>query len=289
MAGKDSKGDEPYLREMEERLVKTVPFSIRLPFYYLERAVIGLRGGQCTAFSETSVETLPVAAIAVLMLGPGCSISTEAAKTAALRGCVVCFSGGGGIPIFSNTVAYRSPKNKLAQAKLFLSPSCRLKAAKDLMASRARVITKWTSLPPFRLTDVENAKDLSSVMLAEARWAKSAYASCSKRFGPMHALKESKKGTPLALLNHFLYSVAMGACLHMGYDPNLGVVHGENRGGGLVFDLADVWKPAVTLELAFICNAARHDTNKMKALFISRMRETRAAEGIEKCLKGIYL
>lgn len=284
----DKPKNEPFLWEMEERLVKTVPYSARLPIYYVEHAVLGLRKGQVTVFTKAIVETLPVASIAVLMIGPGCSVSAEAIKTAALRGCIVCFSGGGGIPVFANTVAYRAPRNKLEQARLFLDPDRRLATAKKLMESRSDVIRKWTSLPPLHLADIEATSDLTSLMLLEARWAKSAYAFCTRRNGPMAGLHGDKRGTPLALLNHFLYSVAMGACLHMGYDPNLGVIHGENRGGGLVFDLADIWKPAITLELSFISNAAGHDVNKMKALFIARTRETRAAEGIESTLKGLY-
>lgn len=262
---------------IKENRAKTVPYSLRLPFYSVERCKIHLKNDQVVASSEDGdqIETLPVAAIALLLIGPGCSITSEAARVAALRGCTVSFSGGAGVPVFSHTVAYRSPTLRIKQVRSFTDPIERLRLAKLLLSKRAEVVKRNTGLPPLHSEEFSEAGSVEAVMLAEARWAKTAYASCRLRFGVTFT---DKRQNPTSLLNHMLYSIMMSACLHLGLDPNLGVIHSPNRGGGLVFDLADVWKPTLTWETSYEWASANFSSSKMKALFLQKVRKLKATE-----------
>ena len=262
------------LHTLKERNVKRLSYAGRLPFYYVERAVISVSAGHISISSRGAVgEVFPAAAVSLLMIGPGCSISTEAVKKISARGCVVCFSGGGGIPFFTNIQGYRSPKTKIRQFSQVMNPESRLKIAVYLMTKRNEIIDRYTSLPLLKMDDTSSIKAL---LLCEARWQKEAYRTMTNKYGIRHWSKqgdEASPHSPLSLLNHFAYAVAGSACLHLGLDPNLGFIHGHNRGGGLIFDVADVFKPALSLELSFKSLANGDSVNTMKRQFIRLLRE----------------
>ena len=61
--------------------------------------------------------------------------------------------------------------------------------------------------------------------------------------------------------NYLCYGMAGAALWALGVPPHMSVLHGKTRAGGLVFDLADGFKDALVLPLAFSGAARKRDTD----------------------------
>lgn len=221
----------------------------RVSFLYLERCSVrqdktgvvaysGAEEGQCKQRIQ-----IPVSGIAVLHLGPGTSISAAAMTSCTRAGATVIFTGGGGVPAYSRTVPLtNSARWALAQAKLVSSETNQRKAAVILYR---------------RQLGLELDADETSIAVMrglEGRAMKLKY----KELARKHAIKDFRRDTKsedpvnmgLNLANSLLYGCAASACFAIGINPALGVIHrGDAR--SLLFDLADLYKPSVSLPVAF--------------------------------------
>jgi CRISPR-associated protein Cas1 len=257
-------------RKWEETAVKATPISRRLGIVYLERCRLRKKG-QAVVVVRADGERLelPVAAIGGVILGPGTSVTAEASRVIIQRGCSLSFGGGGGLPVWSISTRYRSPTNKINQFKASLDDKKRMDMAVRLFEWRAMVIAEH-DLPVPAFDGFQSLKSLEELLAMEGQWSKSAYASYGRAVNAEHLLRGFKirEATPIALGNYFLYSLASLVITHMGYDPNIGILHGQTRGGGLVFDLADVFKPLVTLGPSFKAAAERQSANHLKAAIL---------------------
>jgi CRISP-associated protein Cas1 len=259
---------------------KLISLSQRLPFYYAERCKIFVKDDVLVvADAVDGIKSVPAAMVGALLLGPGCNITTEAARLAAENGMNIVFTGGGGVPAFSHIRYHRSATPLLKQFDIVSDPVKRLKAAKNLLAARAKVVQNGTyDLPPLRVPS--EPENLQSLLGFEAAWVKRAYHMHAKRLGVVwegkRALNDKKH--PLILLNHFCYCIADVVIEHMGLNPNLGVLHGATRGGGFTYDLADILKPELALGPGLVASV-REDLarpGKVKESFLSDVRRTDA-------------
>lgn len=230
-----------------------IPLSRRQPFFYLEKAKI-FKYDQDIRISyklnnEYIEQSLPVASIGGILLGSGCSITSEAIRVTTTRGCCLFFTGGQGFPVFAHSTQHRSAMNKIKQIKIILDESTRKEAANILFEARANFIKKFDQegLPYF--PKGEWYETIEKMMAAEGAWAKKTYSYLAKKKGVAWKGKEESKY--LHFLNHLSYSLADIAILHLGHEPNIGILHGRTGGGGLCYDLADVYKPLISLSLAF--------------------------------------
>lgn len=221
----------------------------RVSFLYLERCSVRQDKTGVVAYSGAEEGQrkqriqIPVSGIAVLHLGPGTSISAAAMTSCTRAGATVIFTGGGGVPAYSRTVPLtNSARWALAQAKLVSSESNQRKAAVILYR---------------RQLGLELDADETSIAVMrglEGRAMKLKY----KELARKHAIKDFRRDTKsedpvnmgLNLANSLLYGCAASACFAIGINPALGVIHrGDAR--SLLFDLADLYKPSVSLPVAF--------------------------------------
>lgn len=221
----------------------------RVSFLYLERCSVRQDKTGVVAYSGAEEGQrkqriqIPVSGIAVLHLGPGTSISAAAMTSCTRAGATVIFTGGGGVPAYSRTVPLtNSARWALAQAKLVSSETNQRKAAVVLYR---------------RQLGLELDADETSIAVMrglEGRAMKLKY----KELARKHAIKDFRRDTKsedpvnmgLNLANSLLYGCAASACFAIGINPALGVIHrGDAR--SLLFDLADLYKPSVSLPVAF--------------------------------------
>lgn len=221
----------------------------RVSFLYLERCsvrqdktgVVAYSGGE-DGQQKQRIQ-IPVSGISVLHLGPGTSISAAAMTSCTRAGATVMFTGGGGVPAYSRTVPLtNSARWALAQAKLVSSETNQRKAAVVLYR---------------RQLGLELDADETSIAVMrglEGRAMKLKY----KELARKHSIKDFRRDTKsedpvnmgLNLANSLLYGCAASACFAIGVNPALGVIHrGDAR--SLLFDLADLYKPSVSLPVAF--------------------------------------
>lgn len=185
---------------------------------------------------------LPVAGLSVLMLGPGTSISQPAATSCARAGTSIMYCGGGGVPMYSlATPLTASARWAIAQARLVSNEAKQRKAATILYR-------KQLGIEDMPGTSIANMRGL------EGRLMRDTY----KRFAAKYKIRDFKRDTAatdpvnesLNLANAILYGCAASACSAIGLNPALGIIHrGDAR--SLLFDLADLYKPSLTIPLAF--------------------------------------
>jgi CRISP-associated protein Cas1 len=257
-----------------------IPLSRRHPFFYLEHCKIIRKDNDIrilTVKEKEDVEvTLPVANIGALILGPGCSITTEAAKISTTRGCLLCFSGGQSLPIFLVSNQHRSPLSRIRQHECVFDAEKRKKAANVLFERRGQFIKKYSECKLYPFPKGDSSPTIETMMSEEAVWAKQSYRMLAKTHEVLWISKkiedESRKN-PITFLNFLSYSVADIVIHHLGYDPNIGILHGRTKGGGLCYDLADIIKPVLALVPSFKARQEEKSLKKIKSDFIAKTIE----------------
>lgn len=229
--------------------VDQVRLSDRVSFLYLEYSqIVQGRTGVLALQSEGDEQIhseiqIPVGSIAVLMLGPGTSITQPASATLAAAGTTVMFTGGGGIHTHASAKPLTtSARWAEAQAHLWASHRNRLLAARTLYGARIG----GNMVMPI------DAK-LATLRGLEGQMMKAEY----KRLAIKNRVsfrRDSQAGDPvnigLNIGNSILYGVASSVCSALSLNPALGIIHQGNV-RALFYDLADVYKQGITLPIAF--------------------------------------
>lgn len=228
----------------------------RVSFLYLERCAIRQDKTGVVALSADPDEEgellrrqvqIPVSGIAVLQLGPGTSITAAAMTSCTRAGATVLFTGGGGVPSYSQSVPLTSSARwAIAQAKLVASERNQRKAAVTLYRRQLG-------------SDIDPEETSINVMRGlEGRVMKLKYREEAKRWGVRSFRRDTAAEDPvnlgLNLANSLLYGCAAAACASIGVNPALGVIHRGNA-RSLLFDLADLYKPTVSIPVAFAAHA----------------------------------
>jgi CRISPR-associated protein Cas1 len=226
-----------------------VRLSDRVSFLYLEYAqvvqgrtgVLALRADEDQRIR--SEIQLPVGSIAVLMLGPGTSITQPAAASIAAAGACVMFTGGGGVHTHSTAKPLTtSSRWAEAQARLWASTPHRIVAARALY--EARLGGNMVMPPSARLGTLRGLE--GQMMKAEYRRLAIKHRISFRR----DSNADDAVNTGLNLGNSILYGVASSVCSALSLNPALGIIHQGNV-RALFYDLADVYKQGITLPIAF--------------------------------------
>ena len=288
---------------------------------FLERARVRLEGGKVvyvTADDETHRSwNLPHVNLAVLYLGQGTSITDEAAAHLAQENVFLAFTGTGGSPLhLASLTTYRPTAHMRRMTPVWLDPDLSLAAAKSLAEDRVRAVREFI-MPsvssaggrPASIEDAcvrfakqaESASDGEALLGHEGLFAKSLYAEVSrvigvKKFtrvpGKSKDPQDDGSGKVLnALIDHGNYIAygAAGAALHaLGIPAGMSVLHGKTRAGGLVFDLADVFKDAIVMPAAMIAMNHKDPESVFRPALIRTLNDekmlVRAIRSVEKML-----
>lgn len=257
---------------------------------FLERARIHVEGGRVVyhiADDEMRREyNIPHVNLAVLFMGQGTSITQEAARLLAEEGVHVALTGTGGTPVhFGSLTHYSSTRHFRDLLPIYLDPSLSLVGAKTIMLDRIERMKKvGVALSQRHLSLRDPQLILSVCRTFEANLAKATSIdmllgfegnftkACYKIFADISGLSKTaefrreagagepaKRGmSPLQIANSLIdhgnylaYGMAGAALWALGVPPHLSLFHGKTRAGGLVFDLADAFKDAFVLPIAF--------------------------------------
>lgn len=260
-------------QSVAEKLLLTHRESLVL----LERARVRVSGARVVydIADDGTAKTynVPYANIACVLLGQGCSITTEAARLLAQESVSVAMTGSGGSPLLYGTlVNYRPTEHFRRAMTAWLNPDEGLRVAKLMAEARAaRMKSKYASVcgvseaaDRFMLT-VNAAASQEELLGHEGVYAKSCYAALSAAALPGFSRDPGKGGLasvePLAnsLIDHgnyLCYGIAGTVLWALGIPPQMSVLHGRTRAGGLIFDVADTFKDSIVLEPAFARAAA---------------------------------
>ncbi len=219
-----------------------------LSYLYLEHCIIDQKYQAVEAIDKEHGRTmLPAAALAVLMLGPGTSITHEAVKTLCDNGCSVLWCGEEGVRLYAQGVGEtRKGYRLIRQAELVSDP-----------ARRMQVITRMYR---YRFDeDLEPDLSLEQVRGYEGVRVRKAYAHASQRYGvPWSGRRYDRAdwgsadpiNRALSTANACMNGVCHAAIVSAGYSPGLGFIH-TGKQLSFVYDVADLYKTELTVPLAF--------------------------------------
>lgn len=209
--------------------------------------------------------SLPYANSNLLLLGPGTSITHQAARLLGDEGVCLAFCGGGGTPLYMTSVnEYRPTEYMQKWCQFWYSDSARLAVAKKFQNIRIDLIKKSLAssegleslsalLDNYR-SEVILASDNGALLLTEARFSKKLYGMLAKK-AKLEFTRTPKGGDPLNEMldagNYMAYGFAACALWVLGISYAFGINHGMTRRGALVFDVADLVKDALVMPQAF--------------------------------------
>lgn len=183
---------------------RPLQLSKRANVFYLEHARVVQQDDRIVYLTQDGGEfeqmfNIPERNTAFLLLGKGTSITDAAMRRMAASNVMVGFCGTGGSPLFSVCdIAFMTPQSEYrpteymqAWAEMWFDPARRMEKARCFLRRRAQMTAEcWREnsylqklgivlsdaiLERFH-SDLEQAKDVQELLLAEARWAKRLYA-----------------------------------------------------------------------------------------------------------------
>lgn len=219
-----------------------------LSYLYLEHVRVQQKYKAVEAIDEEGRTLIPVAALSVLMLGPGTAITHMAVKSLADNGCLVVWCGEEGMRCYAQGGGEtRKAYHLLRQAELASDPTQRMEVVKRMYCYRFGDEVLPDEMNIFQLRGKEGAR------------VRRAYAEASRRYGvPWHGRRYDRNnwgsGDPvnraLSAANALLNGVCHTAIVSGGYSPAIGFIH-TGKQLSFVYDVADLYKTEITIPLAF--------------------------------------
>lgn len=216
-------------------------------YLYVEHCRID-RDARAVALHDANGEVpVPCASLALLMLGPGVSITHAAVMTLADNGCLVAWCGEEGVRFYAAGLGKtRSAANLLQQARLWADPR-----------THAEVVLRMYHVRfPERLPE---GLSLRQIRGREGIRVREAYAQASRETGVPWTGRNYQRDSwakadpvnrALSAANSCLYGLCHAAILASGFSPALGFIH-TGKMLSFVYDVADLYKVEVSIPAAF--------------------------------------
>ncbi len=237
--------------------LKPLPIKDRISVVYVEKGNLDVLDGSFVVVDKTGVRShIPIGGVACLMLEPGARVSHSAVVLAARVGCLLVWTGEGGVRLYAAGQPGGARSDRLLyQAKLALDDSARLKVVRKMYALRFR------EEPPERRS-VEQLRGIEGVRVRKM------YELLGRQYGVEwkhrnydHTTWESGDvpNRCLSSATACLYGICEAAILAAGYAPAVGFIH-TGKPQSFVYDVADIFKFDTVVPVAFRI-AAKHPRN----------------------------
>ena len=228
---------------------------------YIEHCKIFVKNGAIWKQDSLCTESLQIAFISVILLGPGTSITHDAAALLGSFNVLISFCGENGFSMYSISM---SPvyNMKNARKQIHLIETDKINIARKIYEKR------------FGNTHNLENMSINNMMLMEGNIIKAVYKEMAKKYSVFWNGRNSQfkniasddiVNKTLTLCNGALYSVVNSIIYSLGFIPQIGVIH--NSGScPLAYDIADIYKKETTIECAFKY-ASEYNTVDKKKIF----------------------
>jgi CRISPR-associated protein Cas1 len=237
---------------MVDDLHQLARFDDRLSYLYVEHARLDQCDKAIAIHDQTGTTPVPVATLALLMLGPGTTITHAAMRSLADNNCLVTWVGEQAVRVYAHsTGGTRSAAALLRQAALVSDPLQRLAVVRRMYRRR------FPSSVDLNLT-LQQLRGMEGIRVREA------YATASRKTGVEWRGRQYDRrnwaatddvNKALSCANSCLYGIAHAAILSVGYSAALGFIH-TGKQLSFVYDVSDLYKAELTIPLAFEVVAA---------------------------------
>jgi CRISPR-associated protein Cas1 len=218
-----------------------------LSYLYIEHAIIDKNAQAIEYVNEDGRVMVPVAALSLLLLGPGTSITHAAVRTLAENGCTINWVGEDAMNFYAQGFGEtRKGYHLLHQAKMASDPQLHMEVVTRMYRFRFNeTIGEDLSLPQLR--------GMEGVRVREA------YAEASRKYGVewsgrRYDRNNWQSGDPinraLSAANSLVNGVCQSAIVSGGYSTAIGFIH-TGKQLSFVFDVADLYKIDYCVPLAF--------------------------------------
>lgn len=222
-------------------------FRDRWSYLYLEMGRLDVDADSLAFHQGDQVTPVPIDQLAVVMLGPGSTITHAAVKSLSRNNCLVAWTGQDGVRLYAaSTGGTYSARRLIRQAQLVSNEETRLRVA-------------WR-MYRFRFAEsIPEEVTLQQIRGMEGIRVRRAYAQASEKYGVewkgrQYDQDDWFKGDPinraLSAANACLYGVCHAGILSAGYSPGLGFIH-TGKLLSFVYDIADLYKTETTIPVAF--------------------------------------
>jgi len=238
--------------------------------------------------------SIPFANTNVLLLGPGTSLTQQAAKYLTSEGVMVGFTGGGGDPLyFASQNEYRPTEYLQGWVSFWFDKKKRLKIAKQFQVKRCEQVQDLYS-KKFKnkidvslctnqyLKHIKIADNNEALMGYEANFAKKLYFLLANHFEIKNFTRSPRDKDEINRYldqgNYLAYGLGASALWILGIPHSMPVSHGMTRRGALVFDVADIIKDACIMPNAFISAAKKETESEFRSRCIKTLDDMKALE-----------
>lgn len=248
-------------------------FTDKIPFLVFTKCKIFMKDGFLVAANKDGVKTISPSNLAMIFIDVGTSITHDAINELTKHDCLICFTNGGfNIHSVFKEQRFTDPTYLVNQVLLTQNEENKLKIAKDLFKIRLHLTNNFNKTIKLdfdvgeAFVKIENSPDEKKLLGYEGNFVRYLYKEYSKKFNIENFKREkdfdqkikttsnfSKENINERLnkLNNTMYNFCSAICLSFGLSPSIAFLHGETRRGGLAFDLADIVKPLLILDICF--------------------------------------
>ncbi len=234
-----------------------------LSYLYTEHTVIEQKRQGIELFDKDGATLVPTAALSVLLLGPGTSITHAAVKALGDSGCAIVWVGEEGTRCYAHGGGEtRKAYHLLYQAQLASQPALRLEVCKRMY----RLRFKHQDLDPY-LT-IEQLRGMEGARVRDAY----AHASITynipwsgRNYDRTNWGNSDPINRALSAANALLNGLCHAAIVSGGYSPALGFIH-TGKQLSFVYDIADLYKVELTIPTAFriVAESAEHVETRVR-------------------------
>lgn len=261
-------------------------FRDGLSYLYIERGRIEQQHRSIAWYGEEGEVAVPAAALGVLLLGPGTSITHAAVKTLADNGCSICWVGENQVRFYANgTGETRSSRNLLRQAAAWADKEEHMRVVETMYRMRFP-----GPLP--RDLSLRQIRGMEGVRVREA------YVQASRTTGVLWTGRSYSRGEwsktdsiNRALSSGFacIYGICHAGIVSVGYSPGLGFVH-TGKQLSFVYDIADLYKIQLVIPIAFslVADSEKAIERRVRETLRDEFRSARLLERIVGDLSRLF-